>query len=45
MMMMITLPINTLFTDDIIHLAHTMKIPNFVGVRMRDELKGKSKQN
>ena len=42
---MITLPINTLFTDDIIHLAHKMKISNFVGVRMRDELEGKSKRN
>ena len=41
--MEISLPQNTLFTSDILHLANLIKIPNFVGVKMRDELKGKSK--
>ena len=39
----IKLPRNTLCTSDILHLANLMEIPNFVGVKMRDELKRKSK--
>ena len=39
----ITLPKNALFTSDILHLAKLMEVPNFVGVKMRDELKGKSR--
>ena len=39
----ITLPKNTLWTSDILHLASALKIPDFVGVRMRDELSGKAK--
>ena len=40
---MIKLPKNALFTSDILQLVELLKIPNFVGVKMRDELKGKSK--
>ena len=29
--------------SDILYLANLMEIPNFVGVQMRDELKGMSK--
>ena len=38
----ITLPKNALCTSDILHLADVMEIPNFVGVKMRDELNGRS---
>ena len=41
--MEIILPQNALCTSDILKLADLMEIPNFVGVRMRDELKGKGK--
>ena len=44
-MVKITLPKNALFTSDILNLAHLLKIPNFVGVKMRDELKGKAKES
>ena len=43
--MMVTLPKEALYTDDIVRLAKELKIDNFEGVKMRDELKGKSKQN
>ena len=42
---MITLPKEPLNTDDIVRLAKELKIDNFEGVKMRDELKGKSKRN
>ena len=41
--MEIILPQNTLCTRDILNLVDLMEIPNFVGVRMRDEFKGKGK--
>ena len=41
--MVIILPQNTLCTSDILRLTQLIKIPNFVGVKMRDELQGKSK--
>ena len=41
--MEIKLPRNTLCTSDVLNLVDLIKIPNFVGVRMRDELKGKAK--
>ena len=40
----ITLPKNALCTSDILHLVDEMEIPNFVGVKMRDELRGRSKR-
>ena len=43
MVMEILLPQNTLCTSDILHLVDLIKIPNFAGVKMRDELKGKAK--
>ena len=45
MVMDILLPQNTLCTSDILNLVDLIKIPNFAGVKMRDELKGKSKRN
>ena len=39
------LPKNMLRTSDILHLANLMEIPNFAGVKMRDELKGKPKRS
>ena len=35
------LPKHALKTSDILELVHSLKIPNFAGVRMRDELVGK----
>ena len=43
MVMEILLPQNTLCTSDILDLEHLIKIPNFDGVKMRDELKGRAK--
>ena len=37
---MVTLPKEALYTDDIVRLAKELKIDNFEGVKMRDELKG-----
>ena len=37
----ITLPKNALCTSDILHLVDEMEIPNFVGDKMRDELRGR----
>ena len=42
---MVTLPKEALYTDDIVRLAKELKIANFEGVKMRDEIKGKSKLN
>lgn len=39
----ISLPQNTLCTSDILDLVGLLKIPNFAGVKMRDEFHGKSK--
>ena len=36
--MEIVLPQNTLCTSDILDLVDLLKIPNFAGVKMRDEL-------
>ena len=43
MVMDILLPQNTLCTSDILNLVDLIKIPNFAGVKMRDELKGAAK--
>ena len=43
--MMVTLPKEALYTDDIVRLAKELKIQNISGVKMRDEIKGKSKLN
>ena len=43
MVMEIILPQNALCTSDILRMVDLIKIPNFVGVKMRDELKGKAK--
>ena len=40
--MEIVLPQNTLCTSDILDLVDLLKIPNFAGVKMRDELQGKA---
>ena len=42
---MVTLPKEALYTDDIVRLAKELKIDNFEGVKMRDEIKGKSMLN
>ena len=43
MVMEIILPQNVLCSSDILRMVDLIKIPNFAGVRMRDELKGKAK--
>ena len=35
---MIELPVDTLYSDDILHYAEKLQIPNFIGVFMSDEL-------
>ena len=40
--MEIILPQETLCTSDVLNLADLLEIPNFVGVKMRDELIGKA---
>ena len=42
MVMEILLPQNTLCTSDILYFVDLINIPNFGGVKMRDELKGKA---
>ena len=37
----ITLPIHTMYEGELLHLAEQMKIPDFRGVKMRDELPAK----
>ena len=39
----IRLPKSALSTSDILHLIELLEIPTFAGVKMRDELKGKSR--
>ena len=41
--MEITLPQHTMCTSDILSYVDILKIPNFSGVKMRDELNGESK--
>ena len=41
--MEVAIPQHTLCTSDILNYVDILEIPNFSGVKMRDELKGKSK--
>ena len=42
--MRVTLPTDTLYDGEILHLAEKLKIPNFRGVKMRDELPKKPRE-
>ena len=42
---MIRLPTSTMFDGDLLHYVHRLRIPNFRGVKMRDELPSKPRKN